>query len=61
MVIKSITQDTERYVVGENDIASIETTDQGPKRLYMYQITYTGGRLLFVGLLEKPEIEYMEG
>jgi len=59
MVIKSITQDKERYVVGENDIVSIETSNQGSKKLNMYKINYGDGTSLFFGVFEH-EVEYME-
>ncbi len=61
VVIKSITQDTEHYEIGTNNIVSIQATEQGPKRLYMFEITYADGGVLFVGFIDEPEIEYMEG
>lgn len=40
------------YEVGKDNVVSIEPSNQGPKSLNMYKITFVDGGHLFLGLTE---------
>ena len=57
--IKRVSCEGESYEVGTDNIISIETSNQGSKKLNMYKINYGDGTSLFFGVFEH-EVEYME-
>lgn len=51
-MIKRVYDDQAYYEVGQDGVVSIEPSNEGPKTVTMYKITYENGEHLFLGLLE---------
>lgn len=51
-MIKRVYDDQSDYEVGKDGVVKIEPSNQGPKTVTMYKITYENGEYLFLGLKE---------
>lgn len=49
-MITRVYDDQADYTVGQDGVVSIEPSNQGPKTVTMYKITYENGEYLFLGL-----------